>query len=146
MKKYELTTESKIQFGCTLYRIKALISFTTISGEEIHVGDLGGFVQSEKNLSQVSGNAWVSGNAQVSDDARVSSIKHILYINPIGENNTSITFFRTKHKTINVSFEDSCYSFTEFVKIAAKWSGKHKVIIEAAFKIAKTHIETDDEK
>ena len=72
MKKFELTTESKINlFGRTLYRIKACISFTTVSGDEIKAGDLGGFVEKESNLSHDE-KAWVSGNAEVSDDAEVS--------------------------------------------------------------------------
>ena len=47
MKKYELTSETKIVFGHILYRIKALSSFGYVSA-----GDLGGFLESEKNLSQ----------------------------------------------------------------------------------------------
>ena len=43
MKKFELTSEQKINwFGHTLYRIKACISFTTTSGDEVNAGDLGG--------------------------------------------------------------------------------------------------------
>ena len=57
MKKYELTSETKIVFGHILYRIKALSSFGCVSA-----GDLGGFLESEKNLSQ-NGNARVSGAA-----------------------------------------------------------------------------------
>ena len=65
MKKYELTSETKIVFGHILYRIKALSSFGCVSA-----GDLGGFLESEKNLSQ-NGNAWVSGDAEVFGDAWV---------------------------------------------------------------------------
>ena len=54
MKKYELTSETKIVFGHILYRIKALSSFGCVSA-----GDLGGFLESEKNLSQ-NGNAPAS--------------------------------------------------------------------------------------
>lgn len=43
MKKFELTTEQKINWlGHTLYRIKACISFTTTNGLEVNEGDLGG--------------------------------------------------------------------------------------------------------
>lgn len=71
MKKFELTTETKICFGKTLYRIKALKSFGGVCA-----GDLGGWVEKEENLSHdgnawVSGNAWISGNAQVYGNARV---------------------------------------------------------------------------
>ena len=53
MKKFELTTESKINiFGKKLFRIKALISFGNV-----REGDTGGWVEKEENLSH-SGNAW----------------------------------------------------------------------------------------
>ena len=66
MKKYELLVDDTITFlGVQLFRIKALISFSSIEK-----GELGGYVASEKNLSQY-GDAWVSGNARVYGDARV---------------------------------------------------------------------------
>jgi carbonic anhydrase/acetyltransferase-like protein (isoleucine patch superfamily) len=77
MKKFELTAEKKINwFGRELYRIRALISFKTIMGEEVKAGDLGGYVESEKNLSHnekawLSGDAKVWGNAEVCGDAKV---------------------------------------------------------------------------
>ena len=67
MKKFELTTESKINiFGKKLFRIKALISFGSV--EE---GETGAWIEKEDNLEQ-SGDAWVSGDAEVFGDARVS--------------------------------------------------------------------------
>lgn len=72
MKKYELTNESITFKGITLYRIRALKDFNSV----VRVDDLGGFVQTEYNLSQV-GNCWiyddavVYGNSTVSDDAEV---------------------------------------------------------------------------
>ena len=66
MKKYELTKETLTYFGKTLYRIKALKDFSNVKK-----GDLGGFVESEDNLSQT-GNAWVFGDAKVYGDAKVS--------------------------------------------------------------------------
>ena len=65
MKKYELTAESIVKFGRTLFRIKALVAFGNV--EE---GELGGFVEQEGNLDQ-SGNAWVGGNAVVRENAWV---------------------------------------------------------------------------
>ena len=65
--KYELVKTDTKQFaGKTLYRIKALIAI----GLSVAAGDLGGYIEAKKNLSQ-SGNAWVSGDAQVSGNARV---------------------------------------------------------------------------
>ena len=66
MKKFELTTDTKMRFGKKLFRIKALISFGNVK-----VGDMGGYIEKEENLSQ-SGNAWVSGNARVFGNALVS--------------------------------------------------------------------------
>lgn len=76
-KKYELTEECKIVGGIKLFRIKALESFSDISK-----GQMGGFVESENNLShrddawvyddaKVCGDAQVYGNAQVYGKARV---------------------------------------------------------------------------
>ena len=71
MKKFELTTEQKINwFGRTLYRIKACISFTTTDGFEVKAGDLGGWVEKERNLSH-DGKAWVCGDAEVWGNAKV---------------------------------------------------------------------------
>ena len=66
MKKFELTSETIINNGKTLYRIKALIDFSNIKA-----GELGGFVEKESNLYH-KGNAWVYGNAKVSGNACVS--------------------------------------------------------------------------
>ena len=66
-KKYRIDYTQKIEeFGRTLYRIVALADFGSVT-----TGDQGGYIESEKNLSQ-SGNAWVSGNARVYDNAWVS--------------------------------------------------------------------------
>ncbi len=78
MKKFELVPEMSIYLsGRKLFRIRALIDFTTKWDETIHIGDLGGYVEKEENLSHegnawVSGDAWVSGNARVYGDAWVS--------------------------------------------------------------------------
>lgn len=66
MQKYELTEETIQVYGKNLYKIRALKDI----GENVKKGDLGGFVESEDNLSQ-EGNCWVSGNAEVYGDARV---------------------------------------------------------------------------
>ena len=64
-KKYKLTEESIDFRGTTLYRIEALKDF----GKVIK-GDKGGFVESEKNLSQL-GNCWIYHNAKVYGVAKV---------------------------------------------------------------------------
>ena len=65
MKKYELTSETKVINGLELHRIKALESFGRVGK-----GELGGWIESEKNLSQ-DGDAWVGGNAKVCGNAWV---------------------------------------------------------------------------
>lgn len=66
-KKYELVkTEYRTVNNKKLYRIKALKNF----GEDIKKGDLGGYVESEKNLSQ-KGDCWIFDNATVTDNAIV---------------------------------------------------------------------------
>ena len=72
MKKYELTNNVHIVDGKTLYRIKALKDFDTIKA-----GYLGGFIESESNLSH-DGNCWISGNACVHGNARVYGSARVL--------------------------------------------------------------------
>ena len=64
--KYEFTSDTLVtDDGAVLHRIKARISFAGV-----REGDLGGWVENEKNLD-VYGNAQVSGDARVSDNAWV---------------------------------------------------------------------------
>lgn len=59
MKKYELTSAVKVINGVVLYQIQALETFGNVKK-----GDLGGWIESEKNLSQY-GNARIGGVATV---------------------------------------------------------------------------------
>lgn len=54
--KYEFTGETKEVPGGTLKRIRALVTI----GLSASAGDVGGWVESEENLSQASGDARVS--------------------------------------------------------------------------------------
>ena len=71
--KYELTEEFKeietLREGwlqkIKVYRIRALRAFA-----DVKIGDLGGFVETKQNLSNM-GNAWVYDNAEVYGDAWV---------------------------------------------------------------------------
>ena len=66
MKKYELTSEYIINaLGVKLFRIKAVRKFGGVE-----VGELGGYIEKEDNLSQ-DGEAWVCGDAQVYGNAYV---------------------------------------------------------------------------
>ena len=71
-KKYEITSEAHPAFP-RCHRIRALRDIPAVG---VKMGDLGGFVESEKNLSQCGNcwifdsaiamdNAWVTGNAQM---------------------------------------------------------------------------------
>ena len=82
MKKYELTSEKKVIDGVELHRIKALDSFGNINK-----GDLGGWIESEKNLSQYE-NAWVCDNASVFGNAMVGGNATVSGNAWVGENAT----------------------------------------------------------
>lgn len=88
MKKYELTGETKEIGGKILHRIRALID---IPEHDVKAGDLGGWIEAERNLSQkgaawvadeawvtglslVIGNALVMGNARAMGAARVTGL------------------------------------------------------------------------
>ena len=123
MKKYELLMDQSIKvFDRTLFRIRALVSFS-----DVEEGEIGGYVEKEGNLDQ-SGNAWVYGNARVSGDAwvsgnaRVYACRHIFSAGPIGSRNDTITFFRTKELQIAVKI--GCFTGT---------------IAEFRAKVAETH-------
>lgn len=70
-KKYMLTNESiTIEDGTILYRIKALRTIKHNGKIVVKRGQLGGFVESEKNLSH-EGACWVANNAKVFKNAQV---------------------------------------------------------------------------
>ena len=75
--KYEFTGETKDIHNCTVRQIR-----------RISDGEVGGWIESDKNLSHegdawvsgdalVSGDAWVSGNAKVSGNAWVSGTSKV---------------------------------------------------------------------
>ncbi len=66
-KKYEFTGETKEVAGRKLRQIRALVAIGHIAA-----GTIGGWIEDEGNLAQVSGDAQVSGNAWVYDNAQVS--------------------------------------------------------------------------
>ena len=85
MKKFELTTDTKMFLGKELFRIKALISFGNV-----RAGDVGGYIEKEENLSQ-SGNAWVFGDAEVSGNADYATASGF------GSEYRTTTFFKLKN-------------------------------------------------
>jgi len=77
--KFELTDEKRIFNDRTIYRIRAVKSFS-----DVNAGDLGGFVQYESNLSQRDNdNAWIYDEAVVIENAIVqdnAKIKNSVFI------------------------------------------------------------------
>ena len=64
-KKYKLSNNTIKYKGITLHRIEALKNFG-----DVKAGDLGGFVESENNLSQ-DGNCWIYDDSKVCNRAKV---------------------------------------------------------------------------
>lgn len=64
-KKYKLTNETIEFCGRKLHQIQALKDFS-----DVKVGDLGGWIEKENNLSQI-GDAWVYENAKVYENALI---------------------------------------------------------------------------
>ena len=149
MKKYELTNETKVVDGRTLHRIRALVAFG-----DVQVGDLGGWIEKEENLSQ-EGSAWVMGSARVMDSARVmgsakiagsarvGKTTHYFLIGPIGSRNDTTTFFRTLNRQIFVKCGCFTGSIDEFVEAVKKTHGgtKHEKTYMLAVELAKAQIE-----
>ena len=70
-KKYKLTDEAIQHCGKTLYRIEALINFN-----DVKIGDKGGFIESEANLSHES-YCWVYNDAKVFGNACVYELARV---------------------------------------------------------------------
>lgn len=75
MKKYELTDETMTVDEVTYHRIRACKDFD-VQGYHVKAGDLGGYVESERNIDQ-DGNGWISGLALISGNARVCGNAHV---------------------------------------------------------------------
>ena len=155
MKKYELVKNEYIKFnGKKLYRIKALKDFGNVE-----VGDIGGYIESENNLSH-SNNCWIYGdakvfgdtkvcgdakvyeNAEVCGDAVIKSKNDIITISNIGSRNSTTTFFRNKYNHIYVScgcFYGNIKEFEEKVKNTHK-GNKHEEIYLKVIELAKLQI------
>ena len=73
MKKYEFTGEVKYIGRKILHRIRAV---RDIPEYEIKSGDMGGWLETEKNLSH-NGSAWVADSAVVMDEARVTGAARV---------------------------------------------------------------------
>lgn len=75
--KYRLTDETIELNGKTFYRIQALKDFSNVKK-----GSLGGYIESERNLSQ-EGDCWIYGNAIISGDNEIVGDTMVFDINYI---------------------------------------------------------------
>ena len=146
-KKYELLDSDTVRSwdGRTLKRIRALVAIAAIG---VQVGDLGGYVEAEKNLqvygnawvygnarvsgnaqvygdAQVSGNARVYGDARVSGDAQVSLSLHLGWFSHVGSEMGTLTWFRDKE---GIQVKRGCFSGTldEFEAAVTKTHGDNQ--------------------
>lgn len=96
MKKYELTDETKVEHGVTLHRIRALVDIVRYG---VKAGDLGGWIESEANLSQE--HEWMSSARRSSrPTVTINTVGHIslpqtlqrLRLRSGRKNNVSILF------------------------------------------------------
>ena len=163
MKKYELTDETIEVYGTALHRIKALKDFGNVKK-----GELGGYVESERNLSQegncwvcgnakvcgdaevcgnakVYGNAWVYGNAEVCGNARVYGDADYITIKGLGSKYRNTTIFRTKE---NIAVKCGCFygTLAEFVDKVKETHGNSKFTKEylALIDLVKIHFELEE--
>ena len=142
-KKYEFTGETRALSSTTiLHRIRAVID---IPSAGVNAGDIGGWIESDSNLSH-SGNAWVSGDAWVVGDAHINSNKDFIVIGPIGSRNGFTTFYKNKDE--NVCVRCGCFSGTvdEFLAAVQKTHGDNRFGREyrLAAELANAHILEED--
>ena len=145
MKKYELTDETIDVSGTTLHRIKALKDFGNVKK-----GELGGYVESERNLSQ-EGNCWVCGDAKVCGDAEVCGNAKVcgdadyIIIKGLGSKYRNTTIFRTKE---NIAVKCGCFygTLAEFVDKVKETHGNSKFTKEylALIDLVKIHFELEE--
>ena len=112
-KKYELLKDNYIEYkGKILYRIKALKDFG-----DVKKGDIGGCVESEKNLSYY-GNCWVYDNAKVYDKAIIHDNAKIygnaeIYDNTIVYNNAEVCDSAIVYNNVEVCGNAKIYGNAE---------------------------------
>ena len=169
MKKYEFTGETKeirlLFRTATLHRIRATVAFGIVE-----VGDLGGWIEKEENLShegkawvcgdakvwgnaEVWGNAKVWGNAEVCGDAEVwgnaevFSASHVLVIGAIGSRNDFTTFYRDKDNEITVKCGCFLGKIDRFLEKVTQTHGdsKYALVYRAAVEVAKLQIDLSGE-
>ena len=151
MKKYEFTGETKeiklLFRTAVLHRIRATVSFGFVK-----IGDLGGWIEKEENLSHegkawVCGDAEVCGNAKVWGNAEVFSASHVLVIGAIGSRNDFTTFYRDKDNEITVKCGCFLGKIDRFLEKVTQTHGdsKYALVYRAAVEVAKLQIDLSGE-
>ena len=111
-KHFELTDKFIINaFGIKLLQIKC-----TRKIKHADVGDLGGYIEKEDNLS---GDAWVCGDAWVSGDAKVSNNNEHCGFDCFGSANRHTHAYKTQSGKVEIicgCFRGSIEEFEEQVK------------------------------
>lgn len=143
-KKYILTEETKEVGGRILHRIQAVRDF-----DAVQKGDLGGWVESEENLSH-DGNCWVFGdgrvfgngkifdngrvfgdgevfgNARIGVNAYISSPRSYFVQGPIGSRDDFLTYYLDKDKKIYAVTGCFFGTLEEFEKKVKETHGSNK--------------------
>ena len=120
MKKYELTDITKEYKGKTLYRIRALKDF-----KGVKIGDLGGWVETENNLSQ-KGECWIYDDAICMDNARMYNNAEMhhntkMYDNSIMYNNSKIYHNSTMHNNSKMYDCSKMYDYSAMYNYSAMY-------------------------
>ena len=164
--KYEILKDESIEFDDRkLYRIRALKDF-----HNVKKGKVGGYIESERNLSQegeawvysdariagdarilgnariagdawVLGDAWVSGDARISGDARVLNRHSVVWFSNVGTENGTLTVYCGKNGLIATR---GCFtgSVEEFLaKSAEVHDEKTKREYELLIEVARSRLE-----
>lgn len=128
-KKYRLTSYSKVIDGHMLFRIRALKSFGGIKA-----GDLGGYVESENNLSQYK-TCWIDMASAVYESARVcdnATISHsVMYGDSMALDSAQVKYTTMKDKS---SIRGTSMAYNAFIKSDSKIEGACTVRGHLAFK------------
>ena len=93
-KKYRFTDETVEFEGKVLHRIQALKHFSNVKK-----GSLGGFVESERNLSQ-EGDCWIYGDAMVFGDNEIVEDMMVFDMNYINKAIRELLYGNSDHKLV----------------------------------------------
>lgn len=85
--------------------------------------------------AEIGGNAIISGDATICGDAKISSPNNLLNITPVGNYKASLTLFKTKNNSIEISYNWKLYTLEEFDPVMSDWTKEEQKIVKAAIEI-----------